>query len=105
MAINQIQQVNTPAASAYTEYSVAIPPGAIEITFQLRPNATPANVFWYMAPSGSVSPGSVGNLPAAYTTIPAGSSRSILGKLGGQTIYFQVDQGGQVLELDYHADT
>lgn len=105
MGISQIVQSNVSAPAAYTEYSLTVPPGAIEITLQLRPSGTPANLFWYMAPSGSSSPGSSSNLPATYGTVPAGSSRSILGKLGGQVIYFQVDQSNQVLEFDYHADT
>lgn len=104
MGVSQLQQQNVSAASAYTEYSLAIPPGAIEITLQLRPSGTPANLYWYMAPSGSLAPGTSGNLPSVYNTIPAGSSRSIMGKLGGQTLYFQVDQSSQVLEFDYHAD-
>src|SRR5215831_15241607 len=105
MGVQQIQQQNISAPVAYTEYSLAIPPGAIEVTLQLRPTGTPANLFWYMAPSGSSAPGSSANLPATYNTIPAGSSRIITNKLGGQTIYFQVDQSGQTLEFDYHADT
>jgi hypothetical protein len=104
MSINQLLQSNVAAASAYTEYSIAIPPGAIEITLQVRPSGTPATLFWYMA-TNNPAPGSAANLPATYGTIPAGSSRTILGKLGGQTLYFQVDQGSQVLEMDYHADT
>src|SRR4051812_14579802 len=104
MAVSQILQVNVSAPSIYTEYSIAIPPGAIEITLQLRPSGVAANVFWYMAPN-TPAPGSAANLPATYGTIPAGSSRTILGKLGGQTLYFQLDGASQVLEMDYHADT
>ena len=104
MAVNQLLQINTSAPAAYTEYTLAVPPGAMEVTLQLRPSANPTNLFWYMAASGSASPGSAGNLPATYATIPPGASRTIVGKLGGQTIFFQVDQSNQVLEFDYHAD-
>jgi len=105
MSVSQIQLLNVSAPSVYTEYSFLIPAGSIELSLQLRPTGTPANLFWYTAPSGSASPGTAANLPATYMTVPAGSARSILGKLGSQTIYFQVDQPGQVLEFDYHADT
>src|SRR5882672_1440516 len=101
MGISQLQQTNVSAPAAYTEYSVAVPPGAIEVTLQLRPSAGPAKLFWYMA-SNNLSPGSEANLPATYGTVPAGSSRSILGKPGGQIIYFQTDGTDQVLEMDFH---
>jgi hypothetical protein len=101
--ISQLLQQNIAAAAAYTEYTLAVPPGAMELTLQLRPGFTAANLFWYMS-SNNPTPGSAANLPATYATIPPGSSRTISGKLGGQTIYFQVDQSTQVLEFDYHAD-
>lgn len=103
MAISQLQQVNVSAASTYTEYSIVVPPGAMNVTLQLRPSATPSKIYWYMA-SNNPSHGTEANLPATYGTIPAGASRTISGKLGGQTIYFQVDGADQVLEMDYHAD-
>jgi hypothetical protein len=105
MAIQQLQQQNVSAPAIYTEYSIAIPPAVADFTIALRPSGTPGNIFWYTTPSGSVSPGSVGNLPAVYGTVPANSSRTIFGKRGGQTIYFQVDQTNQVLEADYYGDT
>src|SRR6202049_5201883 len=76
MAVNQLLQINTSAPAAYTEYTLAVPPGAMEVTLQLRPSANPTNLFWYMAASGSASPGSAGNLPATYATIPPGASRN-----------------------------
>jgi hypothetical protein len=105
MGVLQLQQQNVAAAAAYMEYSVTIPPGVNAPTISIRPSGTPANIFWYMAPSGSASPGSVANLPAVYGTIPPNSSRSISAKMGGQIIYFQVDQATQVLEVDYYGDT
>jgi len=105
MGVLQLQQQNVSAPSSYTEYTLAIPPGVNAPTIAIRPSGTPANIFWYMAPSGSGSPGSAGNLPAVYGTIPPNSSRTISGKVGGQIIYFQVDQATQVLEVDYYGDT
>ena len=102
MAILQLQQQNVSAAAAYTEYSVAIPPAVNEVTLALRGNV--AALFWYMA-SHNPSPGSAANLPTVYGTIPAGASRTIRGKLGGQTIYFQTDTAAQTLEVDYYGDT
>jgi hypothetical protein len=104
MGYSQLQQQNVSAAAAYTEYSIVVPAMSKQVTLSLRPSATPANIFWYTAPSGSSSPGSSANLPALYGTIPIGSNRTIFGVLGGQTIYFQVDQSGQTLEADYYAD-
>jgi hypothetical protein len=108
MGVSQLQQQNIPAAAAYTEYSVKIPPGIMKPTFVLRPggstgSATPANLFWYMASSPNGSNNAAG-LPAIYNTIPLQMNRTIEGKLGGQTIYFQVDQANQVLEVDYFGD-
>ena len=105
MGVLQLQQQNVSAPAIYTEYSIAIPPGVNQPTLSLRPSGTPANIFWYMAPSGSLSPGAAGNLPSVYGTIPPNSSRTISGKFGGQIIYFQVDQSNQVLEVDYYGDT
>jgi hypothetical protein len=102
MGISQLQQQNVPATAAYTEYSVVIPPQVKQPTFSLRSGNQP--VYWYMAPSGSPSPGSSANLPAVYNTIPAGASRTIFGVLGGQTVYFQTPGTNQVLEVDYYAD-
>jgi hypothetical protein len=102
MSMSQLQQQNIPAASAYTEYSVVIPPKAKQITFNVRSGSQP--LFWYMAPSGSSNPGSSSNLPAVYNTIPAGASRTIFGTFGGQTIYFQTPGSSQVLEVDYYED-
>jgi len=104
MAVLQVLQQNVAAAAAYTEYSITIPPAVFDLTIALRPSGTPANIFWYTAPSGGASPGSAANLPAVYNTIPANGSRWIPGKRGGQVIYFQVDQSTQVLEADYYAD-
>jgi hypothetical protein len=103
MAFLQLQQQNVAAASAFAEVSAAIPPRVNEVTVQLRAADT---LYWYMAPSGSVSPGSAANLPALYNTIAPGASRTIRGQLGGQTIYFQVAtaQAGQVIEVDYYGD-
>jgi hypothetical protein len=106
--ISQLQQQNVTAAAAFTEYSVRIPPGAINPTIVLRPggssgSATPANVFWYTAshPNGS---NNLAGLPTVFNTIPLQNNRTISGKLGGQTIYFQVDQVNQVIEVDYFSD-
>jgi hypothetical protein len=104
MAVLQILQQNVAAASAYTEYSINIPPGVFDLTIALRPSGTPANIFWYTAPSGSASPGSAANLPAVYNTVPPNGSRWIPGRRGGQILYFQVDQPTQVLEADYYGD-
>jgi hypothetical protein len=105
MGILQLQQQNVSAPTIYTEYQVAIPPRVNEVTISVRPSGSPANIFWYMTPSGSANPGNVGNLPATYNTIPANASRTIRGQLGGQIIYFQVDQANQVVEVDYYGDT
>jgi hypothetical protein len=102
MSISQLKQQNIPAAAAYTEYSVVIPPKAKQPTFNVRSGSQP--LFWYMAPSGSSNPGSSANLPSVYNTIPAGASRTIFGVLGGQTIFFQTPGSNQVLEFDYYAD-
>ena len=103
MALLKLQQQNVAAAAAYTEYSLTIPPRINELTLMLR--ATGANIFWYMAASGSGSPGTAANLPAVYNTIPIGNSRTVRGLLGAQTIFFQTDGTAQVLEADYYADT
>jgi len=103
-AYSQLIQQNIAAAAAYTEYSIVIPPAVFDLTLALRSAGSPANIFWYTAPSGSVSPGSSGNLPAVYNTIPPNGSRWLPGKRGGQVIYFQVDQSNQVLEADYYGD-
>jgi len=102
MGILQLQQQNIAAAAAYTEYSFNVPPSATELTLSLRSGNTP--LFWYMAASGSASPGTAANLPTTYNTIPAAASRTIRGRLGGQTIYFQTPGTNQVLEVDYYAD-
>jgi len=112
MGVSQLQQKNVAAATAYTEYSVAIPTGAMKPTFVLRPggstgSATPANLFWYMVTTNGSTPGSSSNLPQSpntYNTIPLQENRTIDGKLGGQTVYFQVDQANQLLEVDYFSD-
>ena len=107
MGILQLQQKNISAPAIYTEYNVVVPYGATEVTLQLRPANAGANIFWYMTPTNGSTPGSTSNLPQSpntYNTIPAGSSRTIRGKLGGQTIYFQVDQTNQLLECDYYSD-
>ncbi len=104
----QLQQQNVSAAAAYTEYSVAIPPSSIEVTISIRPTGTPANIFWYMVTTNGATPGSTSNLPQSpntYNTIPSSvSGRTIRGLLGGQTIYFQVDQSNQTVEVDYYGD-
>lgn len=99
--MSQLQQQNAPAAAAYTEYSVKIPPQAKQVTFNLRSGNQP--VFWYMASSPNAS-NNAGGLPTTYNTIPAGASRTIAGVLGGQAVYFQTPGTNQVLELDYYAD-
>lgn len=101
MAISRLQQQNVSAAAAYTEYSLAVPTAANGLTLALRSSAT---LFWYMT-SNNPSPGTSANLPAVYGTIPPGASRTIDAKLGGQTIYFQVNTAAQVLEVDYYGDT
>lgn len=102
MGLLQLQQQNISAPTAYTEYSVAIPPRVNEVTLSLRINDT---LYWYMTSTPNGTNNTAG-LPATYGTIPAGASRTIRGMLGGQTIYFQVatSQGSQVLEVDYYAD-
>lgn len=113
MGIQQLQQQNVAAEAAYTEYSVKIPPGIMKPTFVLRPggstgSAAPANLFWYMTTTNGSTPGSASNLPQSpntYNTIPLQNNRTIEGKLGGQIVYFQVDQANQILEVDYFGDT
>jgi hypothetical protein len=107
MGLQQLQQQNVSAPAIYTQYSIAIPRGVNQVTLSVRPGGTPANVFWYMATTNGSTPGSSSNLPQSpntYNTIPANSSRTIAGQLGGQIIYFQVDQTNQVLEVDYYGD-
>ena len=107
MGISQLQQQNVSAAAAYTEYQIAIPPQAKQITIAVRPSSTPANFFWYMTTTNGIVPGNASNLPQSpntYNTIPIGGSRTIFGVLGGQTIYFQVDQSNQIVEVDFYAD-
>lgn len=103
MGILQPQQQNITAPAAYTEYSVKLPARANQPTFSLRVSDT---IFWYTAPSGSVSPGNSSNLPAVYGTIPAGQTRTFNNGVGACTIYFQVasTNPGQVLEVDYNGD-
>lgn len=102
MSVLQLQQQNVPALAAFTEYSVAIPPGIKQVTLQLH---LPDTAYLYTAPSGSTSPGSSANLPAVYNTLPSGASRTFPG-IGAQTIYFQVatTQAGHALEVDYYGD-
>lgn len=105
----KLQQQNIPAVAAYTEYSLVIPIQVFELTLSLRAggstgSATPANVFWYMKTTNGSTPGSSSNLPQSpntYNTIPLQNNRTIDGGLDGQTIYFQVDQANQILEVDY----
>ena len=112
MGVSQLQQKNIAAPVAYTEYQIPVPPGAIALTLNLRPggstgSAAPANVFWYMTTTNGSTPGSATNLPQSpntYNTIPVVSSRTINSKLGGQVIYFQVDQADQIMEVDYFSD-
>lgn len=108
MGVLQLQQQNVAAVAAYTEYSFKIPPGANAITVVLRQggstgSASAANVFWYMASSPNGTNNAAG-LPATFNTIPLQSNRTFGNKLGGQTVYFQVDQANQVLEVDYYGD-
>ena len=49
MSMSQLQQQNVPAAAAYTEYSVKVPPQSKQVTFNLRSGNQP--VYWYMASS------------------------------------------------------
>jgi hypothetical protein len=105
MAILQLQQQNVVATAAYTEYSFVVPVGVFDLTLAVRGGA--ANLFWYTVTTNGSSPGSASNLPQSpntYNTIPAGASRTIPGKRGGQTIYIQVDQSNQTIEIDYHGD-
>ncbi len=108
MGVLQLQQKNISAPAIYTEYSFTVPPSSIELTISLRPSGTPANIFWYMTPTNGSTPGSSSNLPQSpntYNTIPASiSGRTIRGRLGGQTVYFQVDQTNQTIEVDYYGD-
>jgi hypothetical protein len=112
MGLSQLQQKNVAAASAYTEYSFAVPPGIMQLTLILRPggstgSAAPTNLFWYMVTTNGSTPGSSSNLPQSpntYNTIPLQNDRTINGKLGGQTIYFQMDQASQLPEVDYFSD-
>ena len=101
MSMSQLQQQNVPAAAAYTEYSVKVPPQSKQPTFSLRSGNQP--VYWYMASSPNAT-NNLAGLPAVYNTIPAGASRTIFGVLGGQTVYFQTPGTNQVLEVDYYAD-
>lgn len=100
--VSQMQQQNISAPSAYNEYSFKVPPRVNQLTINVRSGNTP--LFWYMAPSGSLNPGSSSNLPALYNTIPAGANRTISGQLGGQIIYFQTSGASQVAEIDYYGD-
>jgi hypothetical protein len=105
MSMSQLQQQNVPAAAAYTEYSVKVPPQSKQVTFNLRSGNQP--VYWYMTTTNGSTPGSSSNLPQlpnTYNTIPASASRTIFGVLGGQTVYFQTPGTNQVLEVDYYAD-
>lgn len=101
MAISQLQQQNIAAASAFTEYSVKIPPKAKQVTLNVRSGSQP--VYWYTASSPN-STNNLAGLPTVYGTVPAGASRTIFGVLGGQSIYFQTPGTTQVLEVDYYAD-
>lgn len=101
MSMSQLQQQNISAPAAFTEYSVEIPTQSKQPTLSLRSGNQP--IFWYMASSPNAS-NSLGGLPAVYNTIPAGSSRTIFGALGGQIIYFQTPGTVQVLEVDYYND-
>jgi hypothetical protein len=105
----KLEQQNIPAASAYTEYSIVIPAQKFQLTLVLRPggstgSATPANLFWYMTTTNGSTPGSSSNLPQSpntYNTIPLQNNRTINGGIQATTIYFQVDQPNQILEVDY----
>lgn len=106
MAILQLQQQNITLTTQYTEYSFKVPPRVNEVTLQLRGQS--AQLFWYVATTNGSTPGSSSNLPQSpntYGTIPAGSSKTVRGQLGGQTVYVQTDTAAQVLEVDYYADT
>ena len=108
MSILKLLQQNVTITAAYTEVAVVIPAGlggrVNEVTLALRPAATPGNLFWYTVSTANATNNAAG-LPATYGTIPVGSTRTIRGALGAQTIYVQSDQPNQKLELDYYADT
>jgi hypothetical protein len=112
MSIQKLQLQNIAAAVAYTEYALVVPPRVNELTLQLRPggssgSATVANLFFYTTTTNGTVPGAATNLPQSpntYNTIPVANIRTIRGLLGGQTIYFQVDQALQLLEVDYYGD-
>jgi hypothetical protein len=102
MSILKLQQQNVAAPTAFTEYSLAIPPGIKEVTLNLRL----ADVLYiYAATTNGSNPGSSSNLPTVYSTLAAGASRTFH-ILGAQTIYFQVgtSQSTQTLEIDYYGD-
>jgi hypothetical protein len=110
MSISKLQQQNIAMASAYTEYTLVVPPGINELTFALR--GTVGKLFWHMTTTNGSSPGSSSNLPQSpnpYCTVQPQASavpapKTIRGKLGGQTIYLQTDTATQVLEVSYYSD-
>jgi hypothetical protein len=109
MGVLQLQQQNVAAAAAYTEYSFKVPPNAMQFTMILRPggstgSASPANVFWYLASSPNGTNNSAG-LPTVFNAVPLQNSPTHNSRLGRQTVYFQVDQPNQIVELDYNSDT
>jgi hypothetical protein len=106
MSLLQLQQQNVAATTAFTEVTCKVPPRVNEVTVSLRKNDT---LYWYVATTNGTTPGSISNLPQSpntYGTIPPGSSRTIRGLLGAQTVYFQVatSQVAQVIEVDYYGD-
>jgi hypothetical protein len=82
-------------ATAGNEYSVTIPPQALDVHIKMRDATSKLKIYTT----------SVGNTtPSNYYTVNAGATLEFRTKLGGQTIYLQSDGTSVVAEVSYVID-
>src|SRR5579859_4942155 len=96
MSIQQFTGLNVALTTAGNEYSLVIPPGAMDVQLKLRDATKTLKIY-------GVSVGNGGS-PANYITLAAGQVLSFRTKQGGQTIYVMPADNTQVLEACYFID-
>ena len=96
MAVQQLVGANVAMTTATNEYSIAIPPGAINLQLKCRDLVNAIKVY-------TVSVGNGGS-PANFYTINPNSTLSFFSKAGGQTLYLMSTASAIVLEASYLID-
>jgi len=91
----RIPQHQTVALTTHaTEYSIAIPAAAGNVSFQVREGDT-ALKYYFSSTGGNPTGGK-------YLTLQAGASKQISGVVGAFTLYVQaVTNDGKNLEVEY----